>query len=129
MAQVKIYGLRHALAGKRGEISDAIHESLMEAFGLPQSKRFHRFILLDEDDFIHPSDRSDQYTIIELSIFEGRSSGAKKTLIELLFRKLEADASLDAQDVEITLIETPPANWGIRGVPGDELILNYRIDA
>ncbi|APF21976.1 putative transglutaminase-like protein [Clostridium butyricum] len=31
-------------------------------------------------------------------------------------------------DVEITIFETPNYNWGIRGVPGDELGLNYKVN-
>ena len=127
MAQVKIYGLRSALAQKRGILSKAIHESLMEAFNLPEAKRFHRYIFLNEEDFIYPSNRSNQYTIIELSIFEGRSVEAKKKLINLLFLKLKEQVGIEEQDVEITLFETPLSNWGIRGMPGDELMLSYKV--
>jgi phenylpyruvate tautomerase PptA (4-oxalocrotonate tautomerase family) len=127
MAQVKIYGLRSSLAQKRDILSKAIHESLMEVFDLPENKRFHRYMLLDEEDFTYPPDRSDQYTIIELSIFEGRSVEAKKQLIKLLFSKLKEQAGLEEQDVEITLFETPLSNWSICGMPGDELALNYEI--
>ena len=30
--------------------------------------------------------------------------------------------------VEITIYETPRGNWGIRGVPGDELMLGYKVE-
>ena len=128
MAQVKIYGLRSSLTQIREQLSGAIHEALMESFGLPENKKFHRYILLDEDDFQYPPDRSNQYTIIELSIFEGRSIEAKKKLINLLFYKIESQVGIDKQDIEITFFETPMSNWGIRGLPGDELALTYKVD-
>jgi hypothetical protein len=128
MAQVKIYGLKSALADKREHLSKAIHESLMEAFALPEDKRFHRFIGLEKEDFLYPSDRSEHYTIIELSVFEGRSVEAKKQLINRLFSNANAYAGIEAQDLEITLFETPKCNWGIRGMPGDELALNYKVN-
>jgi len=78
-------------------------------------------------DFIHPADRSDAYTIIEISIFEGRSVEAKKSLINLLFANIEKACGIQAQDVEITIFETPMANWGIRGLPAEELTLNYKV--
>ncbi|MFN5728901.1 MAG: tautomerase family protein, partial [Pseudanabaena sp.] len=31
-------------------------------------------------------------------------------------------------DIEIILIETPSYNWGIRGMAGDELNLNYKVN-
>jgi len=125
MAQVKIYG--STLSEKRESLSKAIHESLMEAFGLPKNKQFHRYILLDEDNFKYPSDRSTNYTIIELSIFEGRSVEAKKQLINALYEKIKNKVGIEPQDIEITIFETPMSNWGIRGMPGDELALNYKV--
>ena len=35
---------------------------------------------------------------------------------------------LSVEDLEIIIIESPPQNWGIRGVSGDELSLDYRVD-
>jgi phenylpyruvate tautomerase PptA (4-oxalocrotonate tautomerase family) len=100
----------------------------MEALALPRHKRFHRFFSLDADSFIFPGDRSPRYTIIEISMFEGRSVGTKKRLIALLFSRLQQDLDLAPNDVEITITETPRANWGIRGQPGDEISLSYRIE-
>ncbi len=128
MAQIKIYGRVTALQEKREAISIGIHQAVMEALAYPPEKRFHRFILLNDEDFLHPSDRSEQYLIIEISMFEGRSVEAKKRLINLIYRNLKAQAEIDAQDVEITIFETPRTNWGIRGKPGDELALNYKVD-
>ena len=60
-------------------------------------------------------------------MFEGRSTETKKLLIHELYRTTTA-IGLSAQDVEITITETPRANWGIRGVPGDELQLPYQVE-
>jgi phenylpyruvate tautomerase PptA (4-oxalocrotonate tautomerase family) len=128
MAQVKIYGLRKNLSAIRPGLSDAIHESLMLAFALPREKRFQRFIALDAEDFVFPSDRSDSYTIVEISVFEGRSAEAKQRLITTLFARVAERCNLSAQDLEITIFETPRANWGIRGKPGDELSLDYKVN-
>ncbi|MBP6190480.1 MAG: tautomerase family protein, partial [Acinetobacter sp.] len=35
---------------------------------------------------------------------------------------------ISAQDVEITIFETPKSNWGIRGKNADELNLNYKVN-
>jgi phenylpyruvate tautomerase PptA (4-oxalocrotonate tautomerase family) len=128
MAQVKVYGLRSSLAAIKSELSAAIHESLIEAFALPREKRFQRFIALDRDDFIAPSDRTDKYTIIEISMFEGRSPEAKKRLIQTLYSQVQTRAGVTPHDLEITIFETPRANWGIRGKPGDELLLDYKVN-
>lgn len=128
MAQVKIYGFHDQLNRYRSEISEGIHASAMAAFGLPAEKRFHRFCGMDAADFIFPGDRSRQYTIIEVSMFEGRSVEAKKAFLRQVFTELATRCNISPQDVEITIFETPMHNWGIRGVPGDELVLGYTVE-
>jgi hypothetical protein len=128
MAQVKIYGLKIWLEPIKARLSEVIHQSLVEAFKLPEDKRFHRFITLDDSDFVFPSDRSEKYTIIEMIMFEGRSIESKKLLTKLLYKSLADSFEISAQDLEIVMIETPRQNWGIRGLPGDELALNYKVD-
>jgi phenylpyruvate tautomerase PptA (4-oxalocrotonate tautomerase family) len=128
MTQVIIYSHRENLAGRKKSISDVVHASVTSVLGLPLDKRFHRFISLEKDDFVHPSDRSSRYTILEFSMFEGRSSEVKKELIRSLFLGFERDLEISPQDLEITIHEIPKSNWGIRGQPGDELKLPYKVE-
>lgn len=128
MAQVKVYALRETLEQHRQTLSDAIHKSIMDALSYLPEKRFQRFISLDSADFIFPADRSNTYLIIEISMFEGRSTEAKKALIRGLFANISEACSITPNDIEITLFETPKENWGIRGQLGDELSLNYKVD-
>lgn len=123
MAQVKVYGRRDVWSGRQRELSDLIQECLVSAWGLPQDKRFHRFLLLEADDFVCPQ-RGDHYVIVEIVCFAGRSDHAKRTLV----RELYARWPHASEDLEITIIETPKTNWGIRGVPADELSLSYEVE-
>ncbi|MET0027961.1 MAG: tautomerase family protein [Candidatus Thiodiazotropha sp.] len=128
MAQVKIYARKEHIEIHRDKLSEAIQASLVEALDYPPEKRFQRFIPLDAADFIYPDDRSHEYTIIEISLFQGRSLSAKNALIRALYRNIAAACAIQDQDVEITLFETPREHWGIRGVTGDELTLNYKVE-
>jgi phenylpyruvate tautomerase PptA (4-oxalocrotonate tautomerase family) len=128
MAQVKIYGLKDSISRNRCGLSEAIHASIIAALSYPPEKKFQRFISHEPEDFIFPADRSKNYTIIEICMFEGRSVESKKTLIRLLFQNIEAACAISPQDVEITILESQKENWGIRGKPGDELTLNYKVN-
>ncbi len=128
MSQVRVYGHRQALTAHRDALSACIHACLVEALGLPPSQKFQRFIPLDDGDFIHPDDRTGAYTIIEISMFAGRSEATRRRLIRLLFERIERDVGISPQDVEITIFESPAANWGIRGRCGDELTLDYAVE-
>jgi 4-oxalocrotonate tautomerase family enzyme len=127
MSQIKIYGLKDSLKDHQTKLSDAIHKAVVQSLGLPVDKKFHRFISLNQSEFIFPADRSSNYTIIEISMFEGRSVEMKKTLIRLLFQYIEQDTGIAPQDIEITIFESPKHNWGIRGQCGDELMLGYKV--
>lgn len=127
MSQVKVYGLSKNLNSIKGRLSEVIHSCVVDALELPVGKRFHRFFPLEREDFYFPEDRTENYIIIELSMFEGRSIEAKKKLLRLIFERIEKELNILPNDIEITIFETPKHNWGIRGLPGDELILNYNV--
>lgn len=127
MAQVKIFGRRSAWSERRPQLSDSIHAAIVEVLALPAEKRFHRFFLMEEEDFIFPADRGEDYLILELQMFSGRSVETRKQLIRSLFSQLEGDLGLHPQNLEIVIVEAPRENWGIRGKPGDELQLEYKV--
>lgn len=128
MTQVKVYARDHWLPAARPAISGAIQAAVVSALEYPPEKWVHRFFPMPEEDFVWGVERSDRYTIIEVSMFIGRSAEAKRRLIMGLFANLQEAVGLDPNDLEITIVETPRENWGIRGLPGDELGLDYRVD-
>lgn len=127
MAQIKIYGERDHLHRVRSRLSAVIHATAMNVLGLPENKRFHRFIGLNREDFIHPPDRSPAYTIIEVSLFEGRAETTKRAFLSALMARISDEIGIAPIDLEITLFETPRSHWGIRGKTGDELVLTYDV--
>ena len=125
MSQVKIYGLRLAVEPIRQVLSDTIHDCMVECLKIPTDKRFHRFILLNKEDFIYPESRSEYYLIIEVLMIAGRSESTKKQLIKSLFTQITERVGIANENVEICLIESPGINWGFRGMTGDEASLPY----
>lgn len=100
----------------------------MVALGYPPEKKFQRFVALDADDFLYPEDRGPNYTIIEISMFEGRSEQARRALISELFTSIESATGIAPHSLEMTITETPKVNWGIRGLNAEDLGLNYRVE-
>ena len=128
MAQVKIYGIKEHLIPIRGVLSETIHECVMEALQFPRDKRAHRFFPMDKENMLYPEGRSDSYTIIEISMIEGRTVETKKKLVRLLFEKIMDQVGIGYQDIEICIYDSPACNWGFRGMHGDEVQLNYKIN-
>ncbi|WP_078552072.1 tautomerase family protein [Bacillus alkalicellulosilyticus] len=128
MGQIKIFGVNDKLNPIKLTLSNVIHSCMMDALQFPKDKKFHRFFPMNKEDFFYASGRTEAYTLIEVSMFEGRTVEAKKLLIKLLFERIHRELKISPQDIEITIFETPKHNWGIRGLPGDELTLNYKVD-
>lgn len=128
MSQVKIFGIKENLNPIKQQLSDVIHECVVEALQFPQDKRAHRFFPLDKENMVYPSGRTDAYTIIEFTMITGRTTETKKKLIRLLFDKIQEKVGITHQDIEICIYESPACNWGFRGMHGDEVTLNYKID-
>ena len=125
---IVVYGIRERLNPIKAELSDAIHDCMQSVLGLPEDKRAHRFVPLDRDDFYYPGGRSDAYTVIEINMMSGRKPETQKALIKTLFQVLEDRLALSPIDVEITIKEQAPYQWGFRGMTGDEAKdLKYQI--
>ncbi len=110
MAQVKIYGRRSVWGERRAEVSDALHDALVRTWQLPPDKRFHRFLLLDDDDLVAP--RSDAYLVVEVVCFTGRTREAKRSLIAALYDDVVPALGLTPDDVELRDPREPARELG-----------------
>jgi len=127
LAQVKIYGLRSNISKIKNKLSAVIHQCIVNSLSFPKDKKYHRFITFDKDEMIFPNDKSEQYTIIEIMMMEGREVETKKDLIKSLFENIYQELNIENNDLEICIIESPASNWGFRGMTGDEIKLNYKV--
>ncbi|UTW05184.1 tautomerase family protein [Amphritea atlantica] len=117
---IVIYGIKEKLNPIKANLSDVIHGCMQAVLGMPEDKRAHRFVPMDREDFYYPGGRSDAYTVIEINMMAGRKPDTQKELIKALFREIESQLALAPVDVEITIKEQQPYQWGFRGMTGDE---------
>jgi 4-oxalocrotonate tautomerase family enzyme len=128
MAQIKVYGIDSYLNPIKEQLSDVIHSCVVEALVFPEDKRFHRFFPMREEDVFYPNNRSRAYTIIEVMMIEGRTKEIKKKLISLLFEHIRKELGIQAVDIEILIQEAPAYHFGFRGMTGDEMLLDYKVE-
>lgn len=119
--------------GKSSEYKNAIlngvHQALVQVLAIPESDRFQRLYELRASEFETPPDRSDQATIIEITMFKGRSSDIKKELFKTIIKNLSRNPGIDGYDIVIILLEPPLENWGVRGgKPASEIDFDFKID-
>ncbi len=128
MSQVKIYGIADKLNPIKQRLSEVIHSCVMDALGMPADKKAHRFFPLEREDMFAPGGRSDAYTIIEISMISGRTVDTRKKLIRLLFDRIKDQIGIEHMNLEICIYESPACNWVFRGMHGDEVKLDYKIE-
>ena len=126
---IVVYGIKEKLNPIKSKLSDVIHGCMQSVLSMPEDKRAHRFVPLERDDFYYPGGRSDAYTVIEINMMEGRKPETQKDLIKALFLEIESQLGVAPIDVEITIKEQQPYQWGFRGITGDEANdLKYKVN-
>lgn len=110
-------------------ILDGVHDALVEAIKIPDHDRFQRLYELDPINFEVPESKTDNVTIIEITLFKGRTIEAKKSLYKAIVDNLASNPGIDGDDITIVLIEPPLENWGVRGgKPASEVDLGFKIN-
>lgn len=94
---------------------DCIHEGMMETLGIEDWDRFQRIIEIDKENFEIPSGKTENFTIIEITMFQGRRKEQKRALIEIITKKLGERLEITPTDVFIIINEPPNENWGLGG--------------
>lgn len=96
-------------------LMECIHEGLIEAFGIEDDDRFQRIIEIDREDFERSSDKTDDFMIIELTIFPGRTASQKAAAISSITSKISDKLRVSPKDIFIVMNEPPLENWGFAG--------------
>jgi phenylpyruvate tautomerase PptA (4-oxalocrotonate tautomerase family) len=111
-----------------GAVIDAVQSGLREALKIPEADRTLRLVEHPPSHFAVPPGGGEKFTLIEVTMFSGRSMGAKRALYQAIVRNLAA-LDVPSSDIKITLIETPRENWGVRGgTPASEIDLGFKIN-
>jgi hypothetical protein len=84
MPLVRIDMYRGRSEEKKKVILDAVHQSLVEAFKIPEDDRNQRIYEFDDCNFERRSNKTKEFTIIEITAFKGRTRETKKLFIEEL---------------------------------------------
>jgi phenylpyruvate tautomerase PptA (4-oxalocrotonate tautomerase family) len=92
---------------------DAAHAALVEALEIPDHDRMQRIVEHAHEDFELPPASSNNFVLVEVTMFAGRSRQAKRHLYQALVRNL-GELGVAPADVLVVLHEPPMDNWGIR---------------
>ena len=116
MPLVRIEIIKGKSAEYKKALLDCVHEGLVEAIGIADWDRFQRIEEFDKACWEAPEGKTENFMIIELTIFPGRNREQKKAAIEKITGLLCEKLGIPATDVFIVMNEPPFENWGMGGV-------------
>ena len=107
---------------------EAVYQAQREALKVPEDDRQIRYIEHRPEHFAAPPDKTENYTLVEIQIFPGRSLEAKRALYRGIVSRFGA-LGIAPSDILILLQEPPLANWGLRGGQAAcDIDLGFKLD-
>lgn len=127
MPLTRIEGRRRRADAEVQAVIEAVYRAQREALRVPEWDRQIRYVEHRPDNFHVLPGRSENYLLVEISLFAGRSMDAKRALYKAIVRGLGL-LGVKPDDITIVLHEVPLENWGIRGgQPASEVDLGFEV--
>lgn len=112
----------------RRAIIEAVNRAFIDALKVPEDTHPVRLCEYDADAFLIPHQSSTAFTIVEATIFPGRTIETKRRLYAHMISEL-GKAGIGAADIRVVLYEVPRDNWGLKGgVPASEIDLGFDVE-
>ena len=130
MALARIEILEGRSPQERGALVNAVRAALSEGLQTPEDDPAVRLSEYPPEQFSlpYPERCSDRFTLVEVTMFAGRSMEAKRRLYDAIVRRLVA-LDVPASDVLVVLHEPPMENWGVNGgIPASEVDVGFKVD-
>ena len=115
-------------AEEAAAIMEAVYQAQREALMVPEGDRQIRYVEHKPAYFSVPPGKTENYTLVEITLFPGRSLEAKRNLYKSIVKRFGA-LGIAPSDIFIVLYEPPLDNWGLRGgIPASEVDLGFNLN-
>lgn len=105
----------------------AVQEAIVEGIRVPPGDRDIRILEYPGHSFAAPHGKGPRYTVVEMSMFTGRSLDAKRRLYAALATTFER-FGVPAADLKVFIHEVDRENWGLGGKAATDIELGFKID-
>ena len=130
MALARIEVLEGRTSGEKKSLMEAVRAALSEALQAPRDDPTVRLAEYPRQQFLlpYPDRHSDRYTLVEVTMFAGRSLDTKRRLYDAIVQRLDT-LGAPSDDVLIVLHEPPMENWAVYGgIPASEVDVGFKVD-
>ena len=130
MALARIEVLAGRTTEQKRALVGAVRAALSEALCAPAEDPSVRLAEYPPEQYAlpYPDRHSGRFTLVEVTMFAGRSLETKRRLYETIVARLGA-AGVPPQDVLIVVHEPPMESWGVEGgTPASEVDVGFEVD-
>ena len=99
----------------KSQLLEGIHTALVNSLQIEDWDRFQRLYELPAENFERSGSKTDKFTLIEITMFPGRTKQQKKKVFEEITKELYDRLQIEPTDIFIVLHEPENENWGLAG--------------
>lgn len=115
------------IGDRHAEVIAAVHGAIVEGILIPEKDRHVRILEYPDYAFAAAPHNGPNYTLVEVTMFSGRSDDAKRRLYSAIARALEP-FGVPPADVTVIVKDVPRGNWGFGGRSAMDLDLKFKIE-
>ncbi len=128
MPHAAIYRRRGAEPDEKKLLVTAIKRAMIEVLKVPEDNHPVRLNEYEADAFLIPEGCSDSFTLIEATLFAGRTPKTKKAFFQAVVKSM-GELGVDAEDVRVVIYDVPRENWGLKGgQQASEIDLGFEVE-
>ena len=128
MPHAVVHRLSAAPPIDRRAVIEAVNRAFVDALKVPKDTHPVRLCEHGDDAFLIPRQSSAAFTLIEATVYPGRTIETKRRLYAQMVHEL-GKTGIAAEDIRIVLYEVPRENWGLKGgIPASEIDLGFEVE-
>ena len=116
MPLVKIEIIKGKSLEYKKTVLDAVHVALENAIQIENWDRFQRLYEIEDELFERSESKTDKFTMIEITMFQGRTKEQKSKLYKEIVKELNQRLGIEPTDIFIVINEPANENWGLAGI-------------
>lgn len=116
MPLVKIEIIKGKSLEYKKTVLDAVHVALENAIQIENWDRFQRLYEIEDDLVERSESKTDKFTMIEITMFPGRTKEQKSKLYKEILKELNQRLGIEPTDIFIVINEPANENWGLAGI-------------
>ena len=105
----------------------AVQDAIVEGIRIPVGDRDIRVLEYPAHSFAAPHGKGPRYTVVEMSMFTGRSRDAKRRLYSALAATFER-LGVPPADLKVLIHEVDRENWGLGGKAATDIELGFKVE-